>query len=123
MKKIEKLKGEQPLISLKVNELIDAITELQEAIGIMGSEIINGNEPTEGGPMGASQWEAHGKKYGYWEYFMSKLAKIEGQIEGLVLARECIRRYVASNTTEVVLQKNFILEIDSLRAELDKLKK
>ena len=25
------------------------------------------------GPMGVSQWEKHGRKYGYWEYFKNKI--------------------------------------------------
>jgi len=36
------------------------------------------NEPNDGVPMGVSQWEAHGKRFGYWDYFTNQFHKDMG---------------------------------------------
>lgn len=28
-------------------------------------------------PMGVSQWKEHGKKYGYWDYFLKEIDKLK----------------------------------------------
>lgn len=37
-------------------------------------------------PMGVSQWDAHGKRYGYPGYFQDRIARIEGEKEELLIA-------------------------------------